>query len=258
MKLCCIPLLLWLVAACGLFGQGANPGPLRGGRPTQAKPLATLIVGVNEPVGSIAEPGWPLIVSALVESETNPAPSPPMGSNVTITDDKNRSVSISFQAVPRPANVTGEQSFYWLAPETATRSLAPGLYRVRVVPPAGQAVGWKFESGNLRIVPASSDRRNLLSVLTVRRLLLQDREDDALAETDRAIAADARDQAAWIAKGDIFMLKDMPDEALAAYDGALNLHKKTDGEPLAIMTRRRAAFQRGLEKRGVVAPPAPR
>jgi hypothetical protein len=258
MTLSCIRLLSGLVATCSLFGQGAQPGPLRGGRPTQPKPLATLIVGVNEPVGSIAEPGWPLIVSALVESETNPAPSPPAGSTVTITDDKNRSVPISFEAVSRPSSATGEQSFYWLAPETATRTLAPGLYRIRVVPPAGQAVGWKFESGNLRIVSAGGDRRTLLSVLTVRRLLLQGREDDALAEANRAIASDARDQAAWIAKGDIFMLKDMPDEALEAYDGAFHLNKKTDGEPLALMTRRHAAFQRGLEKRGVIAPPAPR
>jgi predicted RNA polymerase sigma factor len=59
---------------------------------------------------------------------------------------------------------------------------------------------------------------------------------------------------AWIAKGDILMLKDNPDEALAAYDRALELHRKAGNEPLAIQVRRRQAFTRILEKRGVTSP----
>jgi tetratricopeptide (TPR) repeat protein len=174
-----------------------------------------------------------------------------------MADERNREMPVTFQPIPPPSEVTGEQSIYWLAPESATRELAPGLYRVKLVPGAGQATDWKLESANLRVVTPNAERRNLLAVLLVRRLLLLGREDDALAEADRAIAADAKDQNAWIVKGDIFMQKDMPDEALEAYDSALKLHKKADGEPLTITTRRRAAFFRSLEKRGVVSPQKP-
>lgn len=248
-----------LIAVSALSVQAAEPEMMRGAKMRdRTPPAATLVVGANEQVGSIAEPGWPLIISALFQSEITPAPALPSGLRVSISDEQNREVAgIAFQPVPRPAGVTGEQSLYWLAPESATRALAPGLYRIRIAPGDGQATGFKFESAVVRVVTANGERRNLLSVLLIRRLLLLGRNDDALAEADRAIAADANDQTAWITKGDIFMQKDMPDEALEAYDQALSLHKKADGEPITITTRRRAAFFRSLEKRGVSTPPTP-
>jgi hypothetical protein len=50
------------------------------------------------------------------------------------------------------------------------------------------------------------------------------------------------------------MQNDQPDEAHQAFDRALSLHKKTNRDPIAIMTRRRAAFLQSLEKRGVIPP----
>ena len=244
-----------LVATSALSAQTTNLETMRGAKIRERKPAqSTLVVGVNESVGSIVEPGWPLIVSALLTSEITPPPSPPADMRLAMTDERDREVPITLQAVARPSGITGEQGLYWLAAESATRGLAPGLYRVKVVSPSTQESGIKFESGNLRVVSANAERRNQLATLRIQRFLLLGRDDEALAEADRAIAADPKDEDLWIAKGDIFMQKDMPDDALEAYDSALKLHKKGDREPLAIATRRRAAFFRSLEKRGVGSP----
>jgi tetratricopeptide (TPR) repeat protein len=109
-----------------------------------------------------------------------------------------------------------------------------------------------MESGNFQIIPRTPANTRLLNFLKLHRSVLSGQTDNALAEADQLIAASDHDKEAWIAKGDIFMLKDQPDEALQAFDRALSLHKKTDREPIAIMTRRRAAFMRSLEKRGVL------
>lgn len=248
-------LFLLLVATTALSAQTTNLETMRGAKIRERKPAqSTLVVGVNESVGSIAEPGWPLIVSALLTSEITPTPAAPSEMRLAMVDERNREVPLTLEPVARPRGITGEQSLYWLAAESATRGFAPGLYRVRVVSPTTQDSGIKFESGNLRVVSTNAERRNQLAILRIQRFLLLGREDDALAEANRAVAAEPKNEDLWIAKGDILMQKDMPDDALEAYDTALKLHQKGDREPLAIATRRRAAFFRSLEKRGVTSP----
>jgi predicted negative regulator of RcsB-dependent stress response len=84
--------------------------------------------------------------------------------------------------------------------------------------------------------------------------MIQGKTDDALAAVEQLTRDSANDADAWIVKGDIHMIKDQPAEALAAYERALKLLENSGREPIAIMTRQRKAFQRSLEKRGVLTP----
>jgi predicted Zn-dependent protease len=90
-------------------------------------------------------------------------------------------------------------------------------------------------------------------LLKIQKSLLLGKDDEALAQTDQLTTSDPANADAWIAKGDILMGKDLPDEALNAYEKALDLVKETDNEPLFIEERHRAAFFRSLEKRGVLS-----
>jgi hypothetical protein len=165
---------------------------------------------------------------------------------------------VALEPVPRPAPDATATNIYWLVSESATRGLATGRYRVAVVSSQTALRGWRAEPGEFLIVAANPDRPHLIGHLRIQRSIALGKTDDALAEAGRLIAANAQDKNAWIAKGDIFMLKDDPDAAQQAYDSALDdLHKKAEGEPIALKARRRNAFFRSLEKRGVVTPTPP-
>jgi tetratricopeptide (TPR) repeat protein len=141
---------------------------------------------------------------------------------------------------------------YWLVAESAMSGLSPGRFRVSAATDPSALSGWRIEPGEILVVPPSPEHSSLLSHLKLQRLVLQGKDDDALAEADRILLANPKDGYAWIAKGDIQMLKGNPDDALEAYDHALSLHQKSDGESIMITARRRNAFQRALEKRGVI------
>jgi hypothetical protein len=250
----CFLLLLVLSAA----GVGAADGPqsMRGVKRGEPLPAAAvLVVSINDTVGGMAEPGWPLIVVAAREPDPKLAATPiPANLEVRVSDERGAAVAIPFTPVPPLAG--NEKTRAWLAAESATERLAPGTYKVSLGPPMGRLAGWRVESGEFRMVAPTPESRGLLEHLRMSRFVLLGKDDDALAEADRRIAANAGDQAAWVAKGDILMKKDQPDEALRAYDGALGLQQKTDREPIAILARRRSALVRSLEKRGVIEPTA--
>jgi hypothetical protein len=242
--------LVALLTAAVSFGQTKQVDTMRGVNRGQAKPpAAILMVGINESVGSIAEPGWPLVVSVTkAADDVSTQATLPSNLQLKVTSENGATVSMAFTPVPLPATNTTAATLFWLAAESATTSLPAGRYSVSVAP----LTGWQMESGNFQIVPRAPANTRLLRFLKLHRSVLSGQTDNALAEADQLIAASDHDKEAWIAKGDIFMLKDQPDEALQAFDRALSLHKKTDREPIAIMTRRRAAFMRSLEKRGVL------
>src|SRR4030095_2484630 len=102
------------------------------------------------------------------------------------------------------------------------------------------------EPGEFKVVAPDPARKGLLGHLRIHRSVLQGRTDQAPAPADPLPRENTNDADAWIAKGDIHMIKDQPDEAIDAFDRALNLHQESQGEPIAIMTRRRNAFTRQL------------
>ena len=73
-----------------------------------------------------------------------------------------------------------------------------------------------------------------------------------MKEAERLTGEDSQNVDAWIAMGDLLLAQDLPDEALKAYDQALAIFEKLEQESLALEERRRAAFFRSLEKRGVL------
>jgi tetratricopeptide (TPR) repeat protein len=241
--------LVLLFAATAAFGQDKQPEMMRGAKLNEPKiSTATMVIGTNEIVGSIAEPGWPIVVSAALLPEEGEAVTMPGNLQLKMTDENGNKVLLAFVAVPQPATSDEEPKYYWLASESETNGLVPGRYHVAIEPVAGFA----FESGDLLVMKANPERGGLLGLLNIQRSLLLGQDDEALAEADRLTTSDAGNVDAWIAKGDILMAKDLPDEALEAYDKALEQQKATDSEPLFIQERRRAAFFRSLDKRGVI------
>jgi hypothetical protein len=217
-------LSLLLLSASLTFGATDAPVMMRGAKLAKPKD-PDLVIGVNAVAGSVAQPGWPIIVSA---NKTVPA-----SLNIKVTDEQNKEVAVAFERV----------NDFWIAGEN---TLKPGRYHITLVP----AGDMRIESGDLLVGPSDAD---LLGLLKIQRALLTGKDDEALAEAERhPESADA-----WIAKGSILLGKDLPDEALAAYDEALKLRNPKAGENLALMARRRDAFFRSLEKRGVVPPKSP-
>jgi len=247
-----------VLAVAGLAcGQMADRAPMRGVKRGDAPPSRpTLIVGINAVIGTVAEPGWPLIISAT-PAAGQPAPTLPADLAVRITSENGGTVALTFEALAAPATPPAEPGRTWVAGESATGELAPGRYLVTIVSGASAPAGWNVESGEIRILAPAPERRSRLSLLKIHLALLRGREDDALAEADRAIAANPRDAAAWVAKSDVLMRKDDPDSAVEALDRALDLHRGDKVQPFPILRRRHAAQLRALEKRGVVAPASP-
>ena len=213
-------------------------------------PKASIIVGANESVGSIVEPGWPVIVGMTVLSDEEPGPALPSNLVPIVTDNDGEPVTIAFSPVPAPAGSDPSQMF-WIAAESATPDLAPGRYQVSVVPVAGFAI----ESGHFTVVEPTPENAGMLGFLKIQRAILGGQDDEALAECDRQIAADPENANVWIAKGDILMARDLPDEAADAYEKALALEMANDSESLFIQNRLKDAFFRSLEKRGVLTDP---
>src|SRR5215213_370964 len=80
----------FLLSATVSFGQPKEIEPIRGVNRGQTQPaVATLLIGVNETAGGIAEPGWPLIVSAIRLPEDKPAPAAlPTNISLQLTDER--------------------------------------------------------------------------------------------------------------------------------------------------------------------------
>ena len=233
------------------FAEVKESDMMRGARLDEVTPpKASIIVGANESVGSIVEPGWPVIVGVTVLSDQKPEPALPSDLVPIVTDNDDQPVAIVFAPVPAPAGSDPSQMF-WIAAESATQALAPGRYHVSVVPVAGFA----NESGHFNVVEPNPEQAGMLGFLKIQRAVLSGQDDEALAECDRQIAADPENSSFWIAKGDLLMARDLPDEAADAYEKALALEMANNSEPLFIQNRLKDAFFRSLEKRGVLTNP---
>lgn len=246
----------WLLAVVSIVtlslsapGQDAKPAPMRGVNRSAPPPSPTLVVGINASVGTIAEPGWPLIVTATT-NHTPPVPSIPSDLRLKMTNETGGPVALNFEPITPPPSPTAEPARYWVAAESDTSRLVPGRYRIAL---ESGTSGWRLESGEIRILSANRERAGLLPLLKIQRFLLQGRDDDALAEADRELSANPNNLQAWIAKGDMLMKKDDPDNALAAYNRAQNL--LGEGGSFPLLRRQKAAHTRSLEKRGVFTSP---
>lgn len=238
--------LLFLISPA--FAKDENSDMMRGAKLEELQPPAVaLVVGANENIGSIAQAGWPVIVSATMLSEEGEPTAAPTNLKLNLLDEKDLPVPLVFEPVSRPAG--DETQLFWIAPESATQKLAPERYHITFE----EIAGVRIESGDLIIEEANPEHEELLGLLKIQRFLLLGKDDEALAEADRLTTSSPKNNNAWIAKGDILMSKDLPDEALEAYDKALELKK--EDELLSLEQRRRAAFFRSLEKRGVLSNP---
>jgi hypothetical protein len=219
--------------------------------PLELLVTASIVLGANEAAGRAAEPGWPIVVSALFEPDSAHAVVPKT-LTVRITDSTGRVIPVAFEAGPVQRDSSGWVHWVWLAGEVASGGLAPGQYSVTVdVAPADTTL-W-VSPGVLRVVEVGKGKPAGRARLLIQRALLRGRDEEAMAEVNRLVLADPTDEGAWVTRGDLYMAKDLPDSADASFNRALALHH---GEALDLWQRKRAAFQRLLEKHGVLATPS--
>jgi len=241
-------LILFLISTTVAFGQTPRSEMMKGVKLSEPQPpSATLVIGANELAESISEPGWPIIVSATVLAADGSPGAVPENAALILLDHSRQPVAVVFDAL----KLADQGTRYWIAPQNATKNLLPGEYMITVQPMAG----FSLQPAYLQVVAASPENAPGRDLLAIQQLLLLGKEDEALTEIDRQIAQNVENVDAWVAKGDILMGKDLPDEALKAYDQALQIALKEDPEPLFIEERRTAAFWASLEKRGVVTSP---
>jgi hypothetical protein len=207
---------------------------------------ASLVVGANEIAGGVAEPGWPIVISALFTPDSSSAVVPTK-LTVRLIDARGNPVPLAFEATAPRRGASGWVRWIWHASEAATRGLAPGLYKATLEASPPDSTLW-VSPGTLRVVAIGKGRPQARGQLVIERALLMGRADDALGEANRLVAKIPEDEAAWVARGDLYLAKDMPDSASASYDRALAVHKS--GEGLELFRRKRAAFFKLLEKRG--------
>lgn len=205
--------------------------------------LPTVVVGGNTIIGNITQPGWPIIINASMSGEEDPALEVPANLKVKLLDQNGNAAAVNFEPVTREDN----SQRFWIAPETATQNLAPGQYTITLEPEDGLSI----ESGELE-VESNPDAISLLGLLKIQVSLLTGKDDEAMAEANQLIAKDPENLNAWVAKGDMLMFQDLPDEASVAYETATELQAKTGHESVYLQERMRRAFFRSLEKRGVI------
>lgn len=213
---------------------------MKGAKLSQTQPeLPTVVIGGNTVVGNIARPGWPIIISAAMDSDADPAPEVPSNLNVKLVDQNGDDVPVTFEPVQRPDNTQR----FWIAFETATGNLTPGQYTITLE----IVQGLEVVPGDLE-VQADSDGSSSLDLLKIQQLLLTGKYDEALAQADGMTAKDPGNLDAWIAKGDMLMAQDLPDQASDAYEKAFELGRPS----IYLQERMSRALRRSLEKRGVI------
>ena len=227
-----------------VLGDDKQPEMMKGAKLTDVKPESMLIVGVNDLTESMAEPGWPIIVSvSMLSDDGSTTMAVPNNLQPKLLSGKDK-VSVKFDAV----DSQNTENKFWIISESETQNLEPKNYTVTLEPVEGTVI----QPAELNVVAKVEDSE-ALGKLKIQKYLLLGKDDEALNEANQQTTADAENINAWVAKGDILMDKDLPDEAIKAYEKALELSEKAgDSEPLFIQERHRAAFFRSLEKRGVI------
>jgi len=251
---CGLVALVAMTASPAREADGAKAAP---GHPRRAATKPALILGANEIVGSLALPGRPLVISALLvpgADSTGPIVVPlPAGLVIRLTDERGAAVTIDFAAIastPPSTNAGADapQQAYWLADEAATLRLVPGRYRVTA--DAGPAI--RVSSGNLVVEAAGTGAERRAAFIRIERGMLLGRLPDALNEADRLVAADSTDADAWEARGELLLADDRSEEASTAFSAARRVERDAAIETLELARRQRAAIFRTMEKRGRV------
>ena len=151
---------LWLLTlvsivtlALAASGQDAKQSTMRGASRSAPPPSATLVVGINANVGTVAEPGWPLIVTAT-NNNTPPVPSLPSDLRLKMTMKTGGPVALNFEPITPPPSSAVEPARYWVAAESETSRLASGRYRIAL---EFGTPGWRLETGEIQILPAKRE-----------------------------------------------------------------------------------------------------
>jgi len=240
-----------LLAAAPAAGRGSYHAPV----------TPAVVAGANELVGGKVQPGWPLVVSALLVpgSDTTGAPVAAQWPSPGVHLVDARGVVVTIPLTPLGASFAiGESTqWFWLADEAVIRALTPGRYEVAPDTSGFHARGLHAAAGTLTVEAAGSPNDPRALQLRTEAALLAGHVDEALAEAGRWADADTADADAWSAKGDVLMELDRASEALVAYERAEAIAGRTKSteEPLDLARRTRAARRRMLEQRGVLEPP---
>jgi tetratricopeptide (TPR) repeat protein len=245
MKTLGITIFLLCILSCPLFAQDKKPERMKGVQLSEPqKKMPTIVIGANELAEHIVERGWPLIISIAVLSEDQEPLDVPNNLKLILRNEKDEAVAVKFD----PVSTDNKETRFWIVAEEETKTLTPGNYMVTLEPVEGMTI----QPAELEVVLPNPEHEEAFNNLNIQKLLLRGQTDDALAEADRQIAKNGENINALLAKGDILMDQDLPDEAIKVYTKALALAEKEDTEPLFIIERHRAALFRSLEKRGVI------
>lgn len=212
-----------------------------------------VIVGVNSPSGGVAEPGWPILISAIVEPGDGPPPSLPSGLRAEILGGDGKALDLPIEAVA--LNPADPNRAYWMVLESNTTNLRAGMYTVTLQTADSSFSTWTMQPATLQVQVPDPENRLLQaakSSIQLKILTLQGKNTEALAEASKLIAENPKNVDAWVCKGDILMDQDKPDEAMEAYMGAISNFDKSQGEPLTILVKYRNAFVRSLQKQGLI------
>jgi hypothetical protein len=237
--------------AAALVAMSCGLTATRDAAATRSADRPTVAVVANVATGGASRPGWPLVVSvALVPgADTTGTPIPPPALDVVplLLDARGTPVAIAFERLASSEGEGGIRQWAWGAKASATRSLAPGTYRVGA-DTTGRAGGLRWSFGSLEIQPSGAPASDGGELLAIELEAIAGRHDAALAIVDRLIAADSSDVRAWGLRGDLLLAKDAPDLALAAYGQALR-RKGAEDEAIDLRRRQRDALVRLVEKR---------
>src|SRR5262249_27163222 len=108
--------------------------------------------------------------------------------------------------------------------------------------------------GRLRVLAAEAAAKDGLGRLRLQVATLQNRPADIAAEADRMLATRPAGADGWVERGDLFMLKSMPDSAPACYHRAIGRPKSLGEGPPFVLMKRRGAFMAVLDGRGALDP----
>ena len=229
-----------------VFGKVDESQMMKGAKLSESQPeLPTISIGANTVIGSVAQSGWPIIISAAMSSEEDPTPDVPDNLRVKFIDSKDKAVPVNFEPVKRQ----DKSQRFWIALEQGTQELTPGHYTITFEP----VDNFNIEPGELTVESKSDKASSSLALLKTQVLLLTGKDKEAMGQADELIAKDPNNLDAWIAKGDMLMSQDLPDEASRAYEKAMELQAQSGQESIFLQERMRRAFFRSLEKRGVIS-----
>jgi hypothetical protein len=266
-------------------GPSANVEAGRGGKePPSGAPTAAatppLLAAVNGAEPAETFRGWPLVVTAAVRMGDGPSmalavPGSERGraAFVEVEDDAGRPVAWPFETLNAAREASGESSgsgeVAWVLTPEQTTSIAPGTYRATVVVESaalegregGTVSGWK---GTVRSRPAtvrigeeprplSPALRERKAILVAGYLVLGGDPAGAMTRVEEHLAVDPRSVACLTLKGDLHAAGARWEDALGAYERAIEAfgEKNEGAQAPSVLVRKRDG---ALEKLGAERP----